>query len=66
MLFQGELEFLALALCGCGLDQFEFRCEALVDIMVVFDVVADVEDAGFGRHFVDLLECKLKTRDIYI
>ena len=53
---QSALELLALALCSCGLDQFEFRCKTLVDIMVVFDIVADVEDAGFGCHFLDFIQ----------
>lgn len=65
-LFQGALELLALALCGCGLDQLEFRGEALVDIMVVFDVVADVEDAGFGCHFVVFIRVQFKSRVIYM
>lgn len=49
-LFQSTDEFIALALGGGGLDEFEFRREALVDVVVVFDVVADMKDAEFG-HF---------------
>ena len=65
-LLQSALELFSLPLCSCGLDQLEFRGEALVDIMVVFDVVADVEDTGFGCHFVVfLLQFKFKIRGIF-
>lgn len=50
-LFQGPHELFPFTLFGAGLDDFEFGAEAGVDIMVVFDVVADVENAELGGHF---------------
>jgi hypothetical protein len=50
--FQGAHEFAPFALCRRGLDDFEFRGETLVNIVVVLDVIAYMENSIFGRHFV--------------
>lgn len=64
-LFQGTDEFIALALGGGRLDEFKFRREALVDVVVVFDVIADVEDAEFG-HFQFLFRLSLDLNNSII
>ena len=49
MFLEGLFEGIAFALGGGRSDEVEFGGEAGVDVVVVFDGVADVEDFGVGH-----------------